>query len=157
MRPAVRTALIAILAFILWMTVVALSGCATHTAGAVPWEAPIPDYTAPEPPTKAPELSGSCDVITALSEPCTGLLLPPAEVQFLYETDEQAQPLRDLIHLCAQGRAADRAWADEHYARILAERDKARRQRWETFAIGGAVGAGVTAGLLTAIVLSANN
>jgi hypothetical protein len=133
--------------------VLSLYGCALGPVGGVPWEAGIPDYSTPTEPTKAPAVAGSCLAVSAVSEPCVGLVIPPSEVQFLYDTEAQAVPLRDLLGFCAQGRAADRLWADQHYAKIIVERDKARRQRWETLAIGGAVGAGLAAGIFTAIAI----
>jgi hypothetical protein len=80
----------------------------------------------------------------------------PSEVQYLYDTEDQAKPLRDLLHLSVEGRERDRAWADAHYLRVLEERDRARRQRWEAFAVGSAIGFGVCGGLISGIVLQLN-
>lgn len=125
-----------------------LAGCAT-TPETVPWSS-IPDYSAPEPPPKAPDEAGACVAVSALragdEATCLGLLLPPSEVQFLYDVDEQGDALRSLLSLSVEGRERDRLWADSHYQRLLFERDRARRQRWEAFGVGLAVGFGVCGG-----------
>ena len=157
LRPVIRTWLIGLL-FLTFMGVLLnlTTGCAARGTTGVPWTAPVPDYSAPQAPTLAPEVVGACETPTLLSDPCTGLLLPPAEAQYLYDVDSQREPVLDLLGACAGGRASDRLYADQAYARILAERDKARRQRWETFAIGGAVGAGIVAGIVTAVAVSSD-
>jgi len=128
------------------------TGCAhTSPQAGVEWVAPIPDYSEPPHATKAPTSEGACVEAQPLAEPCLGLLMPANEIQYLYDIEAQAAPLRDLVGLCAEGRAADRLYADQAYARIIAERDKARRQRLETFGIGVGVGGGVVAGILAAI------
>ena len=142
----------ALLAILVVATIPLLSGCA-HQGGSegVGWVAPIPDYSQPPEPTKAPDGEGVCIEAQAITDPCLGLLMPGSEVQYLYDVEAQAAPLRDLVGLCATGRTADRLYADQAYARIIAERDKARRQRLETFLIGTGVGAGVVAGILSAV------
>jgi hypothetical protein len=131
------------------------TGCA-HTAppGGVEWVAPVPDYTPPPEPTKAPATEGSCVEAQPLADPCLGLLMPGSEIQYLYDVEGQAAPLRDLIGLCASGRAADRIYADQAYARMIAERDRARRKQLELFLAGTGVGAGVVAGILSAIFVA---
>lgn len=137
-----------------------LMGCATTAPTGVPWVKPIPDYTEPPTPSMAPDDAGSCTASLPLpvgeAAPCTGLLMVPSEVQYLYDVEGQADPLRTLLNLSVEGRERDRAWADAHYLRVLEERDRARAQRWEAFAVGGAVGFGVCGGLLAGIVLSLN-
>ena len=138
---------------------VVLSGCATTGTTGVPWEAPVPDFTPPAAPEVAPDIEGACapgqeTVLSPGDEvPCVGLLSNPSDYQFLLDTEAQAKPLRDLLTVCAAETPACRAWADQHYARAIAERDKARRQRWEAFAVGGAVGGGLVAGVILAAVL----
>ncbi len=128
------------------------TGCAhSGTAGGVEWPAAVPDYSEPPEPVKAPDAEGACVEAQPLAEPCLGLLMPGNEVQYLLDVEAQAAPLRELVGLCAGGRAADRLYADQAYARIIAERDRARRQRLETFGIGVGVGGGVVAGILAAI------
>lgn len=125
-----------------------LAGCAT-TPTTIPWS-PLPDYTAPEPPPKAPDDAEACANVSALrpgdTASCTGLLLPPSEVQYLYDVDDQGDALRRLLTLSVEGRERDRAWADAHYERLLWERDQARRQRWEAFGVGLAIGFGICGG-----------
>ena len=161
MRPVIRTSFFCILftAFIV-VLVTLTTGCATTAPTGIPWVHPVPDYSVPEKPTVAPDAAGSCTEADALSEgeaaPCTGLLMVPSEVQFLYDTEAQAKPLRDLLHLSIEGRERDRAWADAHYLRVLEERDRARRQRWEAFAVGSAIGFGVCGGIISGVVLQLN-
>jgi len=160
MLPIVRSSLLGILLVVFIVILVALSGCATSAPTGIPWVKPIPDYSAPQKPTVAPDAPGSCTDAKPLSEgdvaACTGLLMVPSEVQLLYDTEDQAEPLRDLLHLSVEGRERDRAWADAHYLRILEDRDRARRQRWEAFAVGSAVGFGVCGGIISGIVLQLN-
>tara|TARA_Y100000034_G_scaffold55416_1_gene67943 strand:+ start:1378 stop:1869 length:492 start_codon:yes stop_codon:yes gene_type:complete len=161
MLPVVRSSLLGLLFVIFIVVLFSLcSGCTTTAPTGIPWVKPIPDYSAPQTPTVAPDAPGSCREAKPLSEgdvaACTGLLMVPSEVQLLYDTEDQAQPLRDLLHLSVEGRERDRAWADAHYLRILEERDRARRQRWEAFAVGSAIGFGVCGGLISGIVLQLN-
>ena len=136
------------------------SGCSTGKTTGVPWVQSVPDYSAPEKPSMAPDEAGSCVEAHALPfgevAPCTGLLMVPSEVQYLYDSEGQLKPLRALLDLSVEGRARDRAWADAHYLRMTEERNRARRQRWEAFAVGGAVGFGVCGGVLAGIVLGLN-
>lgn len=132
-----------------------LMGCAhTPTSSRVAWVAPIPDYTPPVEPTRAPDASDSCTEAQPLVDPCLGLLMPGSEVQYLYDVEGQAQPLRDLIGLCAAGRTADRLYADQAYARMVAERDRAQRKQLELFLVGTGVGGGIVAGILAAVIVS---
>ncbi len=161
MKSVVRSGLMGVLlvSFILLVLAVC-SGCSTGKATGVPWVKPVPDYSAPEKPSMAPDEAGSCTEAQPLPEgvaaPCTGLLMVPSEVQYLYDVESQEKPLRDLLTLSVEGRARDRAWADAHYLRIMEERNRARRQRWEAFAVGSAVGFGVCGGVLAGIVLGLN-
>ena len=160
MRPIIRTWLMGGLLVSFVVILVSLSGCVTAKATGVPWVQSVPDYTAPDSPTVAPDATGSCTEAQPLPEgaaaPCTGLLMVPSEVQYLYDVEGQAKPLRDLLVLSVEGRARDRAWADAHYLRIMEERNRARRQRWEAFAVGGAIGFGVCGGVIAGIVVGLN-
>lgn len=137
------------------------SGCVTTGTTGVPWQGPVPDYSAPATPEVAPDTVGACapgeEVILHAGEsaPCLGLLSNPSDYQYLLDTEAQAPPLRKLLDGCSLEVPACRAWADQHYARVVAERDKARRQRWEAFAVGGAVGGGLVGGLVLAIIFGA--
>jgi hypothetical protein len=136
-----------------------LGGCATTGATAVPWQGPVPDYAPPPAPEVAPDTPGACapgeEVVlqTGESAPCVGILTNPSDYQYLLDVEAQAPPVRTLLDGCSQEVPACRAWADQHYARVVAERDKAKRQRWEAFAVGGAVGGGVVGGFVLAIIL----
>ena len=161
MRPIIRTWFMAgLLVSFVFALVTLSSGCISAKATGIQWVQPVPDYTAPSVPTVAPDAAGSCTEAQALPEgeaaPCMGLLMVPSEVQYLYDVEGQAKPLRDLLTLSIEGRARDRAWADAHYLRIMEERNRARRQRWEAFAVGGAIGFGVCGGVIAGIVVGLN-
>ena len=136
-----------------------LGGCVTTGTTGVPWQGPVPDYSVPPAPEVAPDTVGACapgtEVVLRPGDdvPCVGLLSNPSDYQFLLDTEAQAPPLRTLLDGCSLEVPACRAWADQHYARVVAERDKAKRQRWEAFAVGGAVGGGVVGGFVLAIIL----